>query len=366
MASALAERVWEMLRTVKFPGMSRDIVSFGFVRGVAEAEGQVTVDLHITTQNQDAAAQVKIEVQRRLAELEGLRGALVNLSVELPMRPEEAAQRAVSESAARLIPGVAHVVAVASGKGGVGKSTVAANLAVALGQQGYRVGLLDADIYGPSVPLMFGITERPTIDGANNRILPFQKHGIRVMSLGFVLDIDTPVIWRGPMVMKAIEQLLGDVEWGTLDYLIVDLPPGTGDAQLTLTQKVPLSGAVVVTTPQDVALIDARKGLAMFRKVNVPVLGIVENMSGFVCPHCGEVTPIFKQGGGARTAEVLETPFLGAVPLDPAIMAGGDAGTPITVTQPDGPHGQVFRGIARAVVEAVAAYAAERPQLVIH
>ncbi len=191
------------------------------------------------------------------------------------------------------------MVAVASGKGGVGKSTVAANLAIALAQLGHRVGLLDADIYGPSVPIMFGITERPFVEG--NRILPFEKYGIKLMSLGFILETDTPVIWRGPMVMKAIEQMLGDVEWGALDYLILDLPPGTGDAQLTVTQKVPLAGAVIVTTPQDVALVDARKGLAMFRKVNVPVIGIVENMSSFVCPHCGEVTDIFKKGGGRRT-----------------------------------------------------------------
>jgi ATP-binding protein involved in chromosome partitioning len=213
---------------------------------------------------------------------------------------------------------------------------------------------------------MFGITDRPTIDGARNRILPFVKHGIRVMSLGFVLDTDTPVIWRGPMVMKALEQMLGDVEWGTLDYLVLDLPPGTGDAQLTLTQKVPLAGAVIVTTPQDVALIDARKGLAMFRKVNVPVLGIVENMSGFVCPHCGERTDIFKHGGGKRTAELLETPFLGEVPLDPKIAEGGDAGIPIVVAEREGVHAAAFRSVAEQVIAAVARHEAERPPLVIH
>ena len=190
---------------------------------------------------------------------------------------------------------------------------MAANLAVALGQLGHRVGLLDSDIYGPSVPMMFGITERPRVVG--NRIIPFEKYGIKVMSLGFILDTDTPVIWRGPMVMRAIEQMLGDVEWGALDYMVLDLPPGTGDAQLTVTQKVPLAGAVIVTTPQDVALIDARKGLAMFRKVNVPVIGIVENMSTFVCPHCGEATAIFKQGGGRRTARA---PRHGVPGRDPA------------------------------------------------
>jgi Mrp family chromosome partitioning ATPase len=205
------------------------------------------------------------------------------------------------------------VVAVASGKGGVGKSTVASNLAIALGRAGHRVGLLDVDIYGPSLPTMFGIDERPVVIG--NRIRPFEKYGIKLMSLGFILDTDTPVIWRGPMVMKAIEQMLGDVDWGALDFLILDMPPGTGDAQLTVVQKVPVAGAVIVTTPQDVALFDARKGLAMFRKVEVPVLGIVENMSTFVCPNCGHETHVFRSGGGERTALELDTPFLGSVPL---------------------------------------------------
>ncbi|HEX4956071.1 MAG TPA: Mrp/NBP35 family ATP-binding protein [Thermoanaerobaculia bacterium] len=366
MASQLEERIWEVLRSIKFPGMSRDVVSFGFVRRVEEEDGRVAVDLHITTGNRDAAAAVREATEKALAALPGVNSVAVGLSLEMPARPEETAQRAVRENAAQLIPGVEHVVAVASGKGGVGKSTVAANLAVSLAALGHRVGLLDADIYGPSVPIMFGISAKPVIDAGRNRIRPFEKFGLKVMSLGFVLDTDTPVIWRGPMVMKAIEQMLGDVEWGDLDYLVVDLPPGTGDAQLTLTQKVPLSGALVVTTPQDVALIDARKGLAMFRKVNVPVLGIVENMSGFACPHCGEVTDVFKRGGGERTATLLEAPFLGAVPLDPAIMEGGDRGVPIVVAAPSGPHAASFRAIAQAVIAEVAAHAAERPKLVIH
>jgi ATP-binding protein involved in chromosome partitioning len=211
--------------------------------------------------------------------------------------------------------------------------------------------------------MMFGIDEKPQLAG--NRVLPFSKYGVRVMSLGFIVDTDTPVIWRGPMVMKAIEQMLGDVEWGELDYLVLDLPPGTGDAQLTVTQKVPLAGAVIVTTPQDVALIDARKGLAMFRKVNVPVVGIVENMSTFVCPHCGQATDVFKRGGGERTAELLDTPFLGRVPLDPAIVEGGDAGVPICVAQPQGPHAAAFRAVAEAVVREVERQAAARPRLSI-
>jgi len=228
---------------------------------------------------------------------------------------------------------------------------VAANLAVTLGRQGYTVGLLDADIYGPSVPMMFGVSGRPVVHG--DRIQPFEKYGIKLMSLGFLLDVDTPVIWRGPMVMRAVEQMLGDVDWGQLDYLIVDLPPGTGDAQLTLSQRVPLSGAVIVSTPQDIALIDARKGLAMFEKVAVPVVGIIENMSTFVCPHCGEATDIFKRGGGERTSEILGCAFLGRIPLDPAIVAGGDAGEPIVVSQAEGPHARAFAAVADAVVAEV-------------
>jgi ATP-binding protein involved in chromosome partitioning len=240
---------------------------------------------------------------------------------------------------------------------------VAANLAVTLSQMGFATGLLDVDIYGPSLPMMFGIRDKPRLDG--NRILPFEKYGVRLMSLGFILETDTPVIWRGPMVMRAIEQMLADVEWGKLDYLVLDLPPGTGDAQLTVTQKVPLAGAVIVTTPQDVALIDARKGLAMFKKVNVPVIGIVENMSSFVCPHCGEVTDIFKKGGGERTAELLATSFLGSVPLDPKIVLGGDSGVPIVVAEPQGPHVAAFRRVAEAVVAEVARQSAARPKLSI-
>ncbi len=365
MANDFEEQIWDLLRSVKFPGMSRDIVSFGFVKGVRADGGSVAVDLSMATANREAAIAVKQAVEAALRAAPGVRHAEVHLQVAEPVRPDEAAQRAVMQGA-NLIPGVGSVVAVASGKGGVGKSTVAANLAVTLAKLGHKVGLLDADIYGPSVPIMFGITDRPVIDSATNRILPFEKHGIRVMSLGFILDTDTPVIWRGPMVMKAIEQMLGDVDWGDLDYLVVDLPPGTGDAVLTLTQKVPLSGAVIVTTPQDVALIDARKGLAMFRKVNVPVIGIVENMSGFVCPHCGTRTDIFKHGGGARTAEVLETAFLGEVPLDAEVVEGGDSGVPIAIARPAGPHAAAFQAIARAVVAEVAAQEAARPELVIH
>lgn len=362
MASDLESKVWDALKKVKFPGMSRDIVSFGFVHQVQAMDGTVAVDLQMATHNPAAGEKVREEVERVLRTLPGVEAVRVNIQVVKPPGREEAAQKAISQDA-NLIPGVRHVVAVASGKGGVGKSTVAANLAVALAQLGHRVGLLDADIYGPSVPMMFGITEKPRVVG--NRIHPFVKYGVTVMSLGFILETDTPVIWRGPMVMRAIEQMLGDVEWGELDYMVLDLPPGTGDAQLTVTQRIPLAGAVIVTTPQKVALIDARKGLAMFRKVNVPVIGIVENMSTFVCPHCGETTDIFKKDGGKRTAELLETTFLGAIPLDPKIVLGGDAGVPITVAEPQGPHAEAFRHVAEAVVEEVARQDEMKPRLSI-
>ncbi|RMH21868.1 MAG: iron-sulfur cluster carrier protein ApbC [Acidobacteria bacterium] len=349
MSDELEGRVWEALKTVRYPGMSRDVVSFGFVRRVEIAGGVARVALEMSTHNPQAAEEVRRGVEQAVGAVGGIGAVEVEMNLQRPAAPP--AQRAVARDAG-LIPGIEHVVAVASGKGGVGKSTVAANLAVRLAQLGHTVGLLDADIYGPSIPTMFGIDERPRVEG--ERMLPFSRFGVKLMSLGFVLEMDTPVIWRGPMVMRALEQLLGDVDWGKLEYLIADLPPGTGDAQLTLTQKVPLAGAVIVTTPQDVALIDARKGLAMFRKVNVPVIGIVENMSGFVCPSCGETTEVFKRGGGRRTAEVLGCPFLGSIPLDPAIVAGGDAGEPIVVSQPDGPHAEAFRRVAEAVAAEVA------------
>jgi ATP-binding protein involved in chromosome partitioning len=356
MANELETRIWDALKKVRFPGMSRDIVSFGFVDRVEATPELARVELAIATHNRDSASRVKADVEKALEAIDGVGRS----EVTLRLSPPPSAQNAVSQQP-DLIPSVRHVIAVASGKGGVGKSTVASNLAVRMAQLGHRVGLLDADIYGPSIPMMFGIDERPRVEG--KRLFPFEKYGVRVMSLGFILDIDTPVVWRGPMIVRAIEQMLGDVEWGALDYLVVDLPPGTGDAQLTLAQKVPISGAVIVTTPQDIALIDARKGLAMFEKVNVPVIGIVENMSTFVCPHCGEETQIFKHGGGERTAAELGCPFLGSVPLDAAIVEGGDAGRPIVAAQPEGPHAESFGRLAEAVV--AQAETSQRPSLTI-
>jgi len=334
--------VKKALTEVKFPGLSRDIVSFGFVRSVTVSDGDVSVEIVMTTANAGAGEIVEREARRVLSGLPGVREVKLDCRVHAP-------QAAPSVQAPRdLLPGVRTKIAVASGKGGVGKSTVAANLALALRRMGSAVGLLDADIYGPSQQMMMGCTDKPMLS-AEEKILPVDGHGVKVMSLGFLMDADTPVIWRGPMVMKALQQFIEDVDWGTLDYLIVDLPPGTGDAQLTMTQQVPLDGAVIVTTPQDVALIDARKGLAMFRKVNVPVLGVIENMSAFVCPHCGKTSEIFKHGGGRRTAEQLGVPFLGEIPIDPAIVAGGDAGTPIVVSHPKSAAAQAFVAVAAEI-----------------
>ena len=265
------------------------------------------------------------------------------------------------------IPGVAAVIAVASGKGGVGKSTTAINLALGLRDLGLKVGVLDADIYGPSLPKLLAIRERPQTIGGT-RLKPFSRHGLTVMSIGFLIEEETPMIWRGPMVMSALTQMLREVEWGTLDVMVVGMPPGTGDAQLTMAQQVPLKGAVIVSTPQDLALIDARRGIAMFKRVNVPVLGIVENMSTFICPSCGTRSDIFGHGGARREAERLNVPFLGEVPLDMAIRETSDSGLPIVATQPDGPHAAAYRAIASAVhaqLTGGAAASRQAPRIVV-
>jgi ATP-binding protein involved in chromosome partitioning len=263
-------------------------------------------------------------------------------------RPPQGAQNPMSKQAE--IPGIAAIIAVASGKGGVGKSTTALNLALGLRDQGLRVGLLDADIYGPSVPRLTGIREKPQLN-ADKKMIPITRFGLSIMSIGFLVEEDTAMIWRGPMVMSAITQMLRDVAWGTLDVLVVDMPPGTGDAQLTLAQNVPLKGAIIISTPQDLSLIDARRGLAMFKKVNVPVLGIVENMSYFQCPHCGTRSDIFGHGGARHEAEKLGVPFLGEVPLHMSIRATSDAGTPVVDSEPDSPHAAIYRSIGAKVRE---------------
>ncbi|MFZ0811140.1 MAG: Mrp/NBP35 family ATP-binding protein, partial [Bradyrhizobium sp.] len=261
-------------------------------------------------------------------------------------RPPQGAPSPMSKQAE--IPGVAAIIAVASGKGGVGKSTTAINLALGLRDLGLRVGLLDADIYGPSVPRLTGIREKPQLND-ERKMIPLQRFGLSIMSIGFLVEEETAMIWRGPMVMSAVTQMLRDVAWGTLDVLVVDMPPGTGDAQLTLAQNVPLKGAIIISTPQDLSLIDARRGLAMFKKVNVPVLGIIENMSYFQCPHCGTQSDIFGHGGARHEAERLAVPFLGEIPLHISIRTTSDAGTPVVESEPDGPHAAIYRAIGAKV-----------------
>jgi ATP-binding protein involved in chromosome partitioning len=262
------------------------------------------------------------------------------------------------------IPGVTSIIAVASGKGGVGKSTTAVNLALGLRDLGLKVGILDADIYGPSMPKLLAIREKPQTVGGN-RLKPIERHGMQVMSIGFLIEEETPMIWRGPMVMSALTQMLREVEWGTLDVMVVDMPPGTGDAQLTMAQQVPLKGAVIVSTPQDLALIDARRGIAMFRRVNVPVLGIVENMSTFICPHCGERSDIFGHGGARAEADRLGVPFLGEVPLHMDIREKSDSGQPVVATVPDGPHAKAYREIAARVRDGLQVASRPAPKIVI-
>jgi ATP-binding protein involved in chromosome partitioning len=345
-AEPTEEQVRDVLKTVRFPGLSRDILSFGFVKDLTVGGGNVAMRLEIVTESEAAAAEIRRDATEKLRSLPGVNAVTIRLDVRPPAAAS--ARPAPAGAPQTILKDVRHTIAVASGKGGVGKSTVAANLALALERIGHRVGLMDSDIYGPSQQMMMGIDEKPFVNEAN-QIVPIERYGVKVMSLGFLMDADQPVIWRGPMVMKAVEQFLQDVAWGSLDELVIDLPPGTGDAQLTLTQKIRLSGAVIVTTPQDVSLIDARKGLAMFQKVNVPVLGIIENMSYYICPKCGHREEIFKHGGGRRTAEELHVPFLGEIPLDPKVALGGDAGRPIVAGDPKSPVSEAYLRIADAI-----------------
>jgi ATP-binding protein involved in chromosome partitioning len=343
--------IQETLASIEVPG--GDLVSAGMVREI-EIEGPtVRVTLVCPASLGGTAPTLKAAAERALLARPDVDSVEVQVRVMAPPQQVEGVGAPQEDTWDNRIRGVRHVVPVASGKGGVGKSTVAANLALALAQEGRRVGLLDADIYGPSQQLMMASGEKPMAN-AQGRLRPLNgPGGVQVMSLGFIIDTDQPVIWRGPLLMKAMEQLIGDVDWGELDELVVDLPPGTGDVVITLCQKLKLAGAVIVTTPQDVALIDARKALHMFHKMEEPVLGIVENMSGFTCPQCGHHEPIFGQGGGRRTAEELGVPFLGSIPLDPAIVAGGDTGRPVVLERPDSPTATAFREIAGGVIRAL-------------
>ncbi|MCP3979876.1 MAG: Mrp/NBP35 family ATP-binding protein [bacterium] len=368
--SLTTDQVLESLRRVQYPGFSRDIVSVGVVENVAVEDGAVRFSL--TDPNRpEQLPQIEKLCRDALSDVAGVRSINVHIAGGAPASSPAlpvvgSAPKAPPSVAARgalgsdLIPEVKHAVAVASGKGGVGKSTVAVNLAVSLAKKGARVGLLDADIYGPSIPIMMGYQgKRPELDSSGQRLIPFERHGVHFMSLGFLVDPESAVIWRGPLVMKALEQLLRDVVWGALDVLVIDLPPGTGDAQLTLSQRIRLAGAVIVSTPQDVALADAIKAVSMFRKVEVPILGLAENMSHFHCPHCSEHTDIFGHGGGRAQAERLGVPFLGEIPLDPALRDSGDSGTPIAVSDADTPASLAFSKIAETVLRSLAVDAPE-------
>lgn len=340
------------LKVVKYPGYSRDVVSFGLVKEIAINGEAVSVTLQLTSANPEVAQQLKRDCEQALRALPEVK----QIQVEVRQPPGAAAGGATGAAAAQnpwagqnKVPGIQRVVAVASGKGGVGKSTVAVNLACALQQLGLRVGLLDCDIYGPTVPLMMGVRQRPTIS-AEEKLVPPANYGVKLMSMGFLLEDDQPVIWRGPMITKTVQQFFHSVEWGPLDYLLVDLPPGTGDAQLSLCQTVPLDGGVIVTTPQEASLGVVRKGIAMFEKVNVPLLGIVENMSYFTAPN-GERVEIFGHGGGKAEAERQKIPFLGEIPIFTEIRAGGDQGIPVAVSAPKTPYGQAFFRVAEALRE---------------
>jgi ATP-binding protein involved in chromosome partitioning len=350
---AITERqVLDALRAVRDPDKGGDIVSLGMVSGVVVRDGNIGFAIEVEPERGPRLEPLRKAAEEAVEALPGVISVTAVLTAEAPRAagrgpPQGAAPRQAAQPSA-LAPGVRAIIAVASGKGGVGKSTVAANLALGFKANGLSVGVLDADIYGPSMPRMLGISGRPS-SGDGKILRPMENYGLKCMSIGFLVPEDTPMIWRGPMVMSALQQMLRDVDWGELDAMVVDMPPGTGDAQLTMAQQVSLAGAVIVSTPQDIALIDARKGLAMFEKVNVPVLGIIENMSYFLCPHCGERSDIFSHGGARREAERLGTDFLGEIPLDLAIRETSDEGRPITMSQPASPYAQTFRDIAARV-----------------
>src|ERR1700737_5013228 len=341
------EQVRDALRSVRYPGFSRDIVSFGLVKSVQIDNGEVNVQLALATNDPNIPAAIKNDSEKVLRAIDGIRTAKVLIDIHAPPAGAGAGVGAAQ------IPGIKHVIAVASGKGGVGKSTVAANLAMALEQTEGRVGLCDCDIYGPSISLMFGTRERPMAT-EDNKIVPIEQYNLKLMSMGFLLDDTSPAILRGPMVTRYTQQFLRQVEWGELDYLVLDLPPGTGDIQLTIVQTVALSGAIIVTTPQEVALIDARKAATMFEKVNVPVLGLVENMSYFVCPGDGRRYDIFGSGGGEREAKRIRVPLLGQIPIDIATREAGDRGMPIVAEDRESNVTAEFTKIAEKIRQTLA------------
>jgi len=335
----------------------RPIAESGVLQGVTLRDGKVFAALAADPSDPSALDGVRAAVDRAIRTVPGVTEVFVTLTADAPRvnagpvadgKGESRQGKAQRRPDGDPIPGVRHIIAVASGKGGVGKSTTAANLAVALAKLGLKVGVLDADIYGPSMPRLFGLTTKPEVD-EQNRLVPLENHGVKVISIGLLVEEDTPMVWRGPMVMSALTQLLREVAWAPLDVLVVDMPPGTGDTQLTMSQNVPLSGAVIVSTPQDLALLDARRGIAMFERVHVPILGVIENMSYFVCPKCGERTEIFAHGGAEREARKQNVPFLGAIPLDMTIRELSDSGQPVVVAAPSSPHAAAYLAVARSV-----------------
>ncbi len=353
MSSVNRDDVLRALAAVKDPKSGRNVVEAGMIQGLVVKDGKVGFAIEVTAENGSAYEPVRLACAEAVKKLPGVAQVTAVLTAERPASEPPPAPHGHGHAQAKApVPGVAKIVAVASGKGGVGKSTTAVNLAVALSRLGLRVGLLDVDIYGPSVPKLLGLSGRPEM-GADKKIVPMRAYGIVAMSIGFLLgEPDQAVIWRGPMVMGAVQQLLADVAWdayGPIDVLIADMPPGTGDAQLTMAQRVPLAGAVIVSTPQDIALIDARKGINMFARVEVPILGVVENMSTFICPHCGGESHIFGHGGAAETAQKFGVPLLAEIPLTIDIRQTSDAGTPIAAIAPEGPQGKAYMALARAV-----------------
>ncbi|MBI5902819.1 MAG: iron-sulfur cluster carrier protein ApbC [Deltaproteobacteria bacterium] len=343
-AAVTREQVLNALGKVMDPELGKDLVTLNMIRDVTVHGATVRFTLMLTTMACPLKKELEANSRDAVLSIPGVASVEIKTGAEVPQAKK------LSDKAP--IPGVKNTIAVASGKGGVGKSTVSVNLALALTKTGAKVGLLDTDVYGPSLPLMLGIHE-PLQATPKEKLVPIEKYGMKLVSVGFMLDEETPLIWRGPLVMQLIKQFLTGVEWGELDYLVIDLPPGTGDVQLTLVQTIPLTGAVIVTTPQDVALIDARRAIKMFQEVKVPVLGIVENMSYFVCPHCNEKSEIFSHGGGEKTSQRYRVPLLGKIPIDMAIREGGDTGTPIVESSPESAHSKAFTEIACSIAARV-------------
>ncbi len=375
MAVVSDKQVIKALKKVKEPTSGKDIVGLGMVDGLVVRDGNVGFSIEVDPQRGSQLEPMRKAAEEAVLALKGVVSVTAVLTAESagagppagprPSQPPPGQQRPAPQPPKALAPGIKSIVAIASGKGGVGKSTTTVNLALALAAGGASVGILDADVYGPSMPRMLGITGQPTTQGDN--LMPMENYGLKVMSMGFLVDEDTPMIWRGPMVMGALEQMLRDVEWGELDIMLIDMPPGTGDAQLTIAQKVPLAGAIIVSTPQDIALLDARRGLNMFRKVEVPVLGIIENMSTFFCPNCGHESHIFSHGGARQEAKRLDIDFLGEIPLVIEIRETSDSGRPIVVSNSGGPHAKAYMAIAERITAKLASgdHARAAPKIVI-